>query len=219
MQFFRRKVLGLHEVVVVCVNDSDIEKAKVIRERRDRLYPNIYPPSDTDLRWVGDLGELYFRYWLCELQVDFVWLHEDESATHNADFIVEGVRYGVKAVKRKADVKAHYTQGISKQHANEPVDMFFFMSYEYPRKLMWLLGGCTKEFFLANARAHKAGEQVHSNYTIREGHELLNLDVRLLTAPALLIQGLWSYCAIHGPYHGWNCQRCLELSEGMQRRA
>jgi hypothetical protein len=41
---------------------------------------------------------------------------------------------------------------------------------------MWLLGGITKERFLCDARHYRAGEPVHQNYVVREGHEIFNIE-------------------------------------------
>lgn len=57
------------------------------------------------------------------------------------------------------------------------------MSYEIDKKKMWLLGGLDKETFLKEATYYKAGDQVHAKYTIREGHEIYNIEITKLVQP------------------------------------
>jgi hypothetical protein len=172
-----------HDFIIADVGSAEVAKAKEIRERRDKLYGNIYREVASDQRWVGDLGELCFSCWLSLRKVSFTWLDADAAAAGNKDFVVGDTSVGVKTVKRKSGVKSDYTAQITEHHAEEPVDAFFFLSYEYPRNRMWLLGGCTKAFFLNNAKRYGPGEQVHANYTVREKHAILNLPIKLLHQP------------------------------------
>lgn len=87
-------------------------------------------------------------------------------------------------------MQPHYTAQISACHVNEPVEFYFFTCYQVPIQRLWLLGGITKADFLTNAIYHRAGDQVHANYTIRPGHEIFNIEVKHLTPPDEWIESL-----------------------------
>jgi len=57
------------------------------------------------------------------------------------------------------------------------------MTYEIAQRRMWLLGGINREQFLEEARYYGAGEWVHSNYQIRQGHEIYNIEIAKLVSP------------------------------------
>jgi len=158
-------------------------RAKGIRAERDQKYKNIYDESATDERRVGDLGEIVFNSWLKHEGVEgFTWILDD--AAGQPDFIiVPNVRIGVKTVKRKVPPRADYTAQITARHADEPIDHFFFMSYEVSKRKMWLLGGIGRDFFLELAKRYNAGEWVHPHYQIRPGHEIYNIEIEKLTRP------------------------------------
>ena len=161
-------------------------RAKAVRAERDRLYGNIYQEQDTDARWVGDLGEHVFDSWFKHNKIaGYNWIQEDSAGA--PDFVTSlGVRIGVKTVKRKVPPRGHYTAQITAQHAQEPTEQFFFMSYEINRKIMWLLGGVDKQTFLTHAVYHEGGQQggqVHSSYTVREGHKIYNIAISKLMKP------------------------------------
>ena len=158
-------------------------RAKAIRAERDRQYGNIYQEAATDERWVGDLGELVFDRWLRHRKVaGYQWILEGTAGA--PDFRLQsGVRIGVKTVKRKVPPQAGYTAQITARHTREPIEQFFFMTYEIKIRRMWLLGGIDKQSFLAGARYHGAGDKVHDNYTIRQGHEIYNIDMARLVPP------------------------------------
>lgn len=157
------------------VKDRMIEYAKRIRSKRDEKYANLYTEKETDMRWVGDLGELCLALFLKHKKVNYDW--ELESVTDNFDFLIEEKTYGVKTVKRKNKPKEEYTAQITAKHIEEPVDRFLFLSYEYPKKIMWLLGWIDRLSFREEARYYKAGDQVHQHYTIRPGHEIYNIEI------------------------------------------
>ncbi len=154
-----------------------------MRLERDQRYGNIYNEAETDLRWVGDLGEKVFDSWARHLGHNgTLWLKDD--AAGNADFLTpSGLRIGVKTVKRAGPPRPGYTAQITAQHAREPVDHFFFLSYENETKIMWLLGGIDQVTFLREARYYAAGEQVHANYVIRPDHEIFNIEIAKLICP------------------------------------
>ncbi|RPD94007.1 hypothetical protein BBB56_21875 [Candidatus Pantoea deserta] len=159
------------------------EQARQIRAKRDRQYGNIYTEAATDERWVGDLGEMVFKSWLKHEGVhEFTWVSDD--AAGEPDFITaSNIRIGVKTVKRKVAPREDYTAQITARHANEPIDHFFFMTYEIAKRRMWLLGGINRECFLQEARYYGAGERVHANYQIRQGHEIYNIAISKLVPP------------------------------------
>jgi hypothetical protein len=175
--------------IIVDVVPEAIERAKAIRAERDQRYGNIFAEEETDLRWSGDLGEIYFDRWLRhEGILNYQWI--TDAPAGNADFIIRGVMVGVKTVKRKVEMRKNYTAQVTTKHVNEPVSHFFFLCYVYSREEMWLLGGITKEHFIANATYHGAGEYVHPNYQIRPGHEIYNIGVPYLNPPKQWLQSL-----------------------------
>jgi hypothetical protein len=175
-------------LLVLDVSNSELKEAEQIRHRRDEMYGNIYREEPTDMREVGDLGEIKFSSWLSCLGISHRWIKNAIDAAGNADFVIAGQRIGVKTVKRKGPMRLIYTQQITACHAHEPVAHFFFLSYEFPIRRMWLIGGCSKKFFLDHAKYYAAGEKVHDHYTVREGHEIYNIKIELLTEPAEWIQ-------------------------------
>lgn len=171
------------------MSDEIVLEAQRIRERRDAQYTNIYREVDTDLRWVGEIGELCFYHWLREnASGTGRWIRE--QAAGKPDFIIHGQPIGMKTVKRKVGFRPDYTAQITAKHADEPVGHFFFASYEQPRQRLWLLGGITRSDFLKHARYYAAGEQVHAHYTVREGHEIYNIAAQYLTPPLNWLAGL-----------------------------
>lgn len=161
------------------VTDEQITKAEKIRKSRDEQYGNIYQEVDSDLRWVGDLGEICFNSWLKTNGInEFIW-HIDNAAG-KPDFTINGIKIDVKTVKRKVPPRMDYTAQITARHKETPTDELFFLSYEFQKKRIWFLGGISKNVFLSKATYYKAGDIVHSNYTIREGHEIYNLPIEIL---------------------------------------
>jgi hypothetical protein len=169
--------------ISVDISEANERWAKAKRAERDRQYGNIYREAATDERWVGDLGELVFDKWLKHHQVEgYDWILE--GAAGAPDFrLASGIRIGVKTVKRKGPPLEGYTAQITARHTKEPIEHFFFMSYEIAKRRMWLLGGIHKQGFLEGAVYVPAGSQVHANYTIREGHEIYNIDIGKLLPP------------------------------------
>jgi hypothetical protein len=174
--------------VAVEITPANESKAKEFRQTRDQIYGNIYQENATDQRWVGDLGEWCFNSYLNQQGlVGTRWINE-QNASGKADFILPSNHsVGVKTVKRKMDPRSNYTAQITAQHANEPVDILFFLTYNFVERRMWLLGGISKKKFIANAKYYGAGEQVHENYTIRPNHEIYNVDLCHLLPPEQLV--------------------------------
>ncbi len=171
---------GWISVIIPTVHE---QRAQRMRAERDRQYGNIYVEADTDERWVGDLGEKAFDSWLKhEGVVNCRWILD--NAAGKPDFITaKNKSVGVKTVKRKVSPRVGYTAQITARHASEPIDYFFFLTYEFKQHRMWLLGGIDKQTFLREARYYAAGERVHENYQIRPGHEIYNIELTKLIPP------------------------------------
>jgi len=163
------------------------QQAKETRQQRDKLYGNIYLEESSDIRWVGDLGEICFKKWIQQNSITkFEW--HLEKSTNAPDFTINGLRIDIKTVKRQGPPKRSYTAQITAQHKTHPIDELFFMSYEFQQKRMWLLGGIKMSEFINKARYYKEGEYVHPNYQIRKGHEIYNAEISLLESPAIWIK-------------------------------
>lgn len=70
-----------------------------------------------------------------------------------------------------------YTAQVTAKPSLEPVDAFFFLSFDFKRNQLWLLGGIEKADFLRQAQYYSPGDKVHANYTIREVHEIYNIGL------------------------------------------
>ncbi|WP_202593428.1 hypothetical protein [Tolumonas lignilytica] len=171
--------------IILDVPVSAENKAIRLRKSRDEQYGNIYTEEKTDKRWVGDLGEFVFKSFLTSRGIskkDYEWVLYD--AAGKADFIMmDSSKLDVKTVKRKWPVQPNYTAQITAQHINEDVQHYFFMSYQINARKMTLLGGISKSEFKKHAVYYREGDEVHSDYIIRKGHEIYNIDVTKLTPP------------------------------------
>ncbi|WP_228810732.1 hypothetical protein [Nocardia otitidiscaviarum] len=177
------------DFIVGDVPEEFINQAIRMREERDRLYGNIFTEKSSDLRWVGEIGEICFDKWArLNTTLPVEWILEE--AAGKADFIIGDSSIGVKTVKRSVPARTGYTAQITAKHAMEPVEYFFFTSYEVPCKRLWLLGGIAKDIFMQNATYYGAGSKVHRDYTVREGHEIYNIEISKLTPPRLWISSL-----------------------------
>lgn len=169
--------------ISVSIDPQYETRAREVRQERDRQYGNIFTEAETDERWVGDLGEIAFSSWLKHEGIhNAKWI--TDNAAGQPDFIIPpDVRVGVKTVKRKVPPRSGYTAQITARHAGEPIRQFFFLTYEFQKRQMWLLGGIDRDRFLAEARYYGAGEWVHPNYQVRNGHEIYNIEIEKLTPP------------------------------------
>lgn len=169
--------------ISVTIFPEQESSAQRMRERRDIQYRNIYAESASDMRWVGELGEIGFDAWLKHGNS-----HEHQWVLDNAasqpDFVLSsGITVDVKTVKRTVPPIMSYTAQITARHAQEPHNHYFFMSYENINRRLWFLGGISREQFLAESRFYSAGEWVHPNYQVRSGHEIYNIGISKLTPP------------------------------------
>jgi len=159
------------------------DRAKQIRATRDLQYGNIFAETATDMRWVGDLGEIVFDSWFKHEGIrGLVWV--EGNAAGQPDFVTEqNVRIGVKTVKRQGRPYAGYTAQVTARHGEEPVEQFFFMTYEISQSRMWLLGGIDRERFLKDSRYYGPGEWVHEKYQVRPDQEIRNIGIDQLLPP------------------------------------
>lgn len=172
--------------ISVHITEEHENAAKRLRAKRDQQYGNIYEEQDSDERWVGDLGEFVFKSWLKSRGLkepeNFHWILDD--AAGSSDFVIQASTHvGVKTVKRKVPPRTGYTAQITSRHSEEDSTDYFFMSYEIAIKKMWLLGGISKKLFLEEATYYPAGAWVHSNYQVRGGHAIYNIDIGKLVPP------------------------------------
>jgi hypothetical protein len=158
------------------------EKADKIRVERDEKYGNIFVEEKSDLRWVGDLGEIWFNDWLKRNGVTGFQWHLDNAAG-KPDFTIGNTRIDVKTVKRQVAPRPDYTAQITARHKDHPIDELFFLSYEFQQKRLWLLGGTSMTAFLEQATYYGEGDKVHDNYIIRKGHEIYNAPISILIPP------------------------------------
>ncbi len=143
------------------------------------------------MRWVGEIGEICFNQWASKnIELEVKWLTKNVSGQE--DFQIGDWTIGLKTVKRKVPPRPSYTAQITAKHAEEPVDYFFFTSYEFRTRILWLLGGIDKYSFLEKAVYYGPGEQVHKFYTIRPGHEIYNIEIKELLPPFTWVRKLVS---------------------------
>lgn len=167
--------------IEIDIAEEEIEFAKRMRSRRDRQFGNVFRSRKTDERWVGEVGEMILHRWLLAQGLSVEWLIN--NAAGRPDLEIEGgIRVGVKTVKRNGAPRPYYTAQITARHAEEPVDFFVFLSYDLPRKRMYVLGFISKESFLERAKFYGPGDKVHENYTIRPGHSIYNIEINQLTS-------------------------------------
>lgn len=152
------------------------------RAERDRLYGNVFTETSTDMRWLGEVGEMCFNTWLISHDVQNPeWILE--AVAGQPDFIVNGHTVDVKTVKRQVPMRADYTAQVTARHTQHELGSYFFTCYETEQEQLVLLGGISRTAFLTAARYYGAGEKVHPKYTVRPGHEIYNIQVAHLIAP------------------------------------
>ena len=159
-----------------------IEYAQDLRSERDKLWPDIYPEEDGDMKWTGELGELCVIAWLRSLGIAGKWHKGNPIDKPDVTTDDKSVRIGVKTVKRQVRMQEDYTAQISAKHRNENADWFFFLCYEQPWNQMVLLGAIKPADFLRTAKFYRAGQWVHPNYQVR-GHDIYNGDVTPFIRP------------------------------------
>lgn len=170
----------ISDIVTREVTDAQIEQAKSIRAERDAKYGNIYAEEDTDMRWVGDLGEIVINELFGMVSKENTQWHL-EDVTGRADFTFFGKSLDVKTVKRKVPMKTDYMAQITAKHAQTKMDYLVFTCYEFTKKKLHVLGVMKKEEFLDLAIYYGEGDNVHANYKIRKGHEIYAVYVNQMS--------------------------------------
>lgn len=179
--------------IVLTVSPETVAWAQQIRRERDQRFRNVFPEAETDCRWVGEVGEAAFYEWLKQAAPGKgKWIRR--RPVGQPDFIVCGQAIGVKSRKRKNPFRWTDGCGISTCHISEPVDHFFFTSYEVAKRRATLVGGISREEFRLHSREYKAGDRVHAGFTIREGGGILDLEPRFLRPP---LEWLWVVTGIY----------------------
>lgn len=168
----------MSDIVTFDVSDAMIEQAQRMRAERDKIYGNIYEERESDLRWVGDLGEIVINDALCRCRPDQTVWHNQLNAAGDHDFTFCGLPLEVKTVKRKVPLRPHYKAQITARHMDSPADWLIFASYEFPVKKMHIKGVMHKSEFKQRAEYFGAGEKVHEHYTIAPGHEIYAVGIR-----------------------------------------
>jgi hypothetical protein len=198
--------------LVYDVPASWVEWAKDERARRDVVFRNrnIFRERATDQRWVGELGELVLNWWLeSEGVAQVEWIRNNPAG--QPDFRVNGVAVGAKTVKRSVPFQKDYCGQVTGDHINEPVEFFFFMSYQYQfydpairRKAdcsrMWLIGGCTRTHFAEEAVRTEgpATDPCNPAYRIAAGHVIFNARERIFQPPRAWLEEVLETSAIIG---------------------
>lgn len=180
--------------LVFDVHDDALAWSYGNRARRDSRYQNRYAPRPGDQRWVGDLGELVFDWWLESLGIARTWILEGPTAG-KTDFVIGGTRVDVKTAHIGAPWKHDPGYGCQahKEHVEKPhSDDFFFAAYEAGRREMLLVGGVTVERFRQGADYFKAGEVViPRRMTLRPDHPgLYMVSEERLTRPGAWLSGV-----------------------------
>ena len=170
----------MKDIVTFDVSEIIINQAKAIRTARDLIYGNIFNEESTDLRWVGEVGEIIVNQALVMCSKEQTeWITQD--VTNRGDFNFCGVEIDVKTVKRQVPIRPYYKAQITAKHVNKPVDYLLFTCYEYPVKKLHILGVMKKDVFIGKAQYFGAGSKVHDNYTIRAGHEIYAITISEMT--------------------------------------
>lgn len=172
--------LTMNDIITINVSESTIQKAKEIREERDKKYGNIFPEEESDMRWVGEIGEIVTNSLLSHISKEHTnWILDD--VTSRGDFSFFNLEIDVKTVKRRVPIRPWYKAQISQGHAEKNVDYLLFTCYEYPVKKLHILGAMSKNEFLSKSEHFKEGDFVHKDYQIRKGHEIYAVTISEMT--------------------------------------
>jgi hypothetical protein len=184
-------------LLVYDVPPAWVERAKTWRARRDNDFHDhdVYEREETDERWVGELGEMVFDWWIrSEGVTDLEWITTLPAG--KPDFRIQSARVGVKTVKRRGGFYRGYCGQVSARHIEEPVDSYFFLSYQWCLKdpgtgawracsRMWLAGGVSQRRFrrCAHRTEGPATDPCNPEYRVRAGHTIYNAYERDFTVP------------------------------------
>ena len=171
------------EWVRIEATEKMIDFAKKLREQRDtECAHNVFERQDSDWPWVGELGECAVQKWIREHGTPHQWLRVKPIG--QPDFNICGETVDVKCSKRKDAFKPHYEVGITGHHADaHHAETLLFSGFEIPTNTIVILGVMAHDDFLAGARYFGPGEEVHPNFTVREGSNLYNVHIAQLSPP------------------------------------
>lgn len=168
------------DIVTFDVTDEMIAEAQSIRAERDSKYGNIFEEKETDMRFVGEIGEIIVNKALNMVCEEFTEWHT-EDVVKQPDFTFCSRTLDVKTVKRQVPVKPWFKAQITAKHSETPMDDILFACYEVPKKQLHILGIMEKNEFLQKATYFGEGEFVHENYQIRKGHEIYAIMISQMT--------------------------------------
>lgn len=172
--------VSIGDIVTFDVTEEMIGVAKKIRAERDTKYGNIFSEEPTDLRYVGEIGEIVLNNALKMVYSDGTEWHTDD-VVNKPDFTFCNRKIDIKTVKRQVPVKPWYKAQITARHIDTPVDDLVFACFEQPVRKLHLLGVMEKEDFLRKATYFGEGEHVHENYQIRKDHEIYAIMISKMT--------------------------------------
>ena len=168
------------DIVTFNVTDEQIQQAINIRNERDSKYGNIFTEESTDMRYVGEIGEIIVNQALNMVSKEnTIWHTED--VIKQPDFTFCGRTLDVKTVKRQVPIKPWYKAQITARHSETEMDDLLFTCYEVPKKQLHILGVMEKSEFLRLATYYGEGDFVHDDYQIRKGHEIYAIMISKMT--------------------------------------
>jgi len=181
-------VSGPLDWISIEVGEVVLNRARALRALRDERYGNIFGEAASDMRWIGEVGEIIMAGWLAERHTagaGWAYYWATSKVCGEPDFWIGTSSVDVKTVKRASAMKPEYTAQVTARHTQEDVDYFFFTTYIVSERKLLLLGGIDRAQFLSSARYYGAGQWVHTYYQIRPGHEIYNIGVANLTPPLI----------------------------------
>lgn len=168
------------DIITFDVSSEVIETAKKIRSERDSKYGNIFEEKESDMRYVGEIGEIIVNNAFKMVSPENTKWHT-EDVVKQPDFTFCGRTLDVKTVKRQVPVRPWYKAQITAKHSETKMDDILFTCYEVPKKQLHILGVMEKNSFLEKAQYYGEGEFVHADYQIRKGHEIYAIMISQMT--------------------------------------
>lgn len=192
---------GTSDWIGVEVHEATLTRSRALRALRDERYGNIFDEAASDMRWVGEVGEIAMSNWLTERHASgagWAYYWATSKVCGEPDFWIGASSTDVKTVKRASAMKPEYTAQVTARHAHEDVDYFFFATYIVAERKLLLLGGIGRMQFLSSARYYGAEQWVHPYYQIRPGHEIYNIEVAKLVPPLIWLEEVVAKAAATG---------------------